>query len=89
MERSVFSDRLVFVEALRDNSQLTPMELAVYRNWFEFSFYCLHFLTPTSICIFKYNMWIQSGHMLIQGMTLWVVCIVFNRMWIMFTYKVM
>ena len=36
MERSVFSDRLVFVEALRDNSQLTPMELAVYRNWFEF-----------------------------------------------------
>jgi hypothetical protein len=36
MERSVFSDRLVFVEALKDNSQLTPMELAVYRNWFEF-----------------------------------------------------
>jgi deoxyadenosine/deoxycytidine kinase len=36
MERSVFSDRLVFVEALRDDLQLDGLEMALYRNWFEF-----------------------------------------------------
>jgi deoxyadenosine/deoxycytidine kinase len=36
MERSVFSDRLVFVEALQETSQLSGMEMAIYRNWFEF-----------------------------------------------------
>jgi deoxyadenosine/deoxycytidine kinase len=36
MERSVFSDRLVFVEALKDNAQLDGLEMALYRNWFEF-----------------------------------------------------
>ncbi len=36
MERSVFSDRLVFVEALSDDRTLSEMEMAIYRNWFEF-----------------------------------------------------
>jgi len=36
MERSVFSDRLVFVEALQANQHMAPMELAMYKSWFEF-----------------------------------------------------
>ena len=36
MERSVFSDRLVFVEALKEKSTLNPMELAIYGSWFDF-----------------------------------------------------
>ena len=36
MERSVFSDRLVFVEALSDDRMLSDTELAIYKNWFEF-----------------------------------------------------
>ena len=36
MERSVFSDRLVFVEALKEDKTLNPMELSIYGEWFEY-----------------------------------------------------
>jgi len=36
MERSIFSDRLVFVEALSGDGSLNEMEMAIYRSWFEF-----------------------------------------------------
>lgn len=36
LERSVFSDRMVFVETLRRDDTLDPMEMAIYGNWFEF-----------------------------------------------------
>jgi hypothetical protein len=34
LERSVFSDRMVFVRAVVDAQWMTPMELAIYDSWF-------------------------------------------------------
>ena len=34
MERSVFSDRMVFVRAIRESSLVDDVELAVYDSWF-------------------------------------------------------
>ena len=36
MERSVFSDRMVFVEALKQKNTLTDLEAAIYDQWFSF-----------------------------------------------------
>ena len=36
MERSVFSDRMVFVEALKQKNTLTDLEAAIYDQWFTF-----------------------------------------------------
>lgn len=35
LERSVFSDRMVFVRAVHDAHQLSDLELALYESWFE------------------------------------------------------
>jgi deoxyadenosine/deoxycytidine kinase len=34
MERSVFSDRMVFVRAVRESGWMGDVELAVYDSWF-------------------------------------------------------
>eukprot|EP00879_Flechtneria_rotunda_P029784 GHRR01032232.1.p1 GENE.GHRR01032232.1~~GHRR01032232.1.p1 ORF type:complete len:105 (-),score=23.74 GHRR01032232.1:463-777(-) len=35
MERSVFSDRMVFVRAVRESGWMGDVELAVYDSWFN------------------------------------------------------
>lgn len=35
MERSVFSDRMVFVRAVRESGWMGDVELAVYDSWFD------------------------------------------------------
>ena len=34
LERSIFCDRMVFVEALHDAKYLTDMELSIYESWY-------------------------------------------------------
>lgn len=33
LERSIFCDRMVFVESLRDSKILSEMELSIYDSW--------------------------------------------------------
>lgn len=33
LERSIFCDRMVFVESLRDSNILSEMELSIYDSW--------------------------------------------------------
>lgn len=33
LERSVFSDRMVFVESLKDSNYMSEMELTIYDSW--------------------------------------------------------
>lgn len=35
MERSVFSDRMVFVKAVHESQWMSDLELSVYDSWFE------------------------------------------------------
>lgn len=35
MERSIFSDRMVFVRAVYEEQWMTDVELAVYDEWFD------------------------------------------------------
>lgn len=46
MERSVFSDRLVFVQAMSERKGFSEMELAIYQQWWDFMLSDRPSLTP-------------------------------------------
>ena len=35
MERSVFSDKLIFVESVYENGWMTDMELSLFNSWYD------------------------------------------------------
>jgi deoxyadenosine/deoxycytidine kinase len=35
MERSVFSDRLIFVESVHDKGWMSDLELSLFNSWYE------------------------------------------------------
>ena len=35
MERSVFSDRMIFVESVHDEGWMSDLELSLFNSWFE------------------------------------------------------
>ena len=40
LERSIFCDRMVFVESLKDSKIMSEMELSIYNSWYSI---CLPF----------------------------------------------
>ena len=47
LERSVFSDRMVFVRAAHEAKWLSEMELSIYESWYA----CVYIVMPVSLLL--------------------------------------
>ena len=67
MERSVFSDRMVFVEALKGDGKLSPLEAAIYDQWFTFMLQDRPSLVPDAFIYLRASPEVCQRRMKLRG----------------------